>query len=576
MSLATLWLASVWGLLCLPLDLYDECVLLVGSRLVRAGKLPYVDFYTHYGPLGYNLMAPWLGVGNPGIAYRLAQASALCPIVVLVALFTKRVGASRVPAMAIAALCFLNFTAAIVFTHFIAYVLVAVGLGVAALAQTGFGARRTTRLWVSVGILIGLAGLVRPVFAAYAAAAVAGALLVTEDVGAATRRVAQFLAAGVGAAALIWLLAYHEIPLEDAWFATVIIPARLTGGSARFLNPALLSRGYGPEAQSVFAGLYLSVLFLLATISGVARSRRRARLAVLCGAVIALATPHILRVSGQPGRIAPWLNAGMFLAALAGVARTTKDPVRPVAKASAILGLAAVAFFHYYLARADQAHLTASLALATAAAAVALPSLPRFARGLAGFLIVLAPLPLLAGIAPFPIRWIGYSPGRANVSTARNLWSRFPASTFPVEAVAAVSEADRLADPRSRFVALASDHTRTEGSAAVLFLLSARLPYTRWYAYDPGVQSSAFVQARMVEELERSGSDVAITWSSSTFGGREPDIGAPPATPLDRRFRELYPKILDRVGGLVIRERGPGRVAPSRLLKKGVGWRVKP
>ncbi|MET0621026.1 MAG: hypothetical protein ABW056_12150, partial [Thermoanaerobaculia bacterium] len=80
-----------------------------------------------------------------------------------------------------------------------------------------------------------------------------------------------------------------------------------------------------------------------------------------------------------------------------------------------------------------------------------------------------------------------------------------------------------------------------------------RLPYTRWYQYDPGVQSAPFVQAQMIEELERSGSETAVTWRSEVFRGL-PAVD-PPRTALDRRLRELYPRATVGYGDLEVRER---------------------
>ncbi|MFY9549740.1 MAG: hypothetical protein WAU32_01200, partial [Thermoanaerobaculia bacterium] len=224
----------------------------------------------------------------------------------------------------------------------------------------------------------------------------------------------------------------------------------------------------------------------------------------------------------------------------------------PGSRVSALAGLAAVAFLHYYLTRADQAHLTAALALAAAGAIAQLPRLAPPRRVATAGLLALAVMPLLIGAVAYPLYWIGRTPQLPVVSTATGYWARFPASAFPIEAVAAVERADRGAAPTSRFVALATDHSRTEGSAVVLFLLSSRLPYTRWYAYDPGVQSTPLVQARMVEELERSGSATAITWRSESFDG-VPEAD-PPRTALDRRFRELYPDVAERYGALEVRE----------------------
>src|SRR5438552_13786085 len=48
---------SALGLLSFPIGEYDDSILMVGARLVARGKLPYIDFYTHYGPLGYTILS---------------------------------------------------------------------------------------------------------------------------------------------------------------------------------------------------------------------------------------------------------------------------------------------------------------------------------------------------------------------------------------------------------------------------------------------------------------------------------------------------------------------------------------
>jgi hypothetical protein len=175
-------------------------------------------------------------------------------------------------------------------------------------------------------------------------------------------------------------------------------------------------------------------------------------------------------------------------------------------------------------------------------------------------------LPLLLGSPPYPAYWIGYRPPFPQLSTASGFWAEFPASAFPEPVVRAVDDADRRAAPGSRFVALSTDHARTESAPIALFLLSTRPPYTRWYAYDPGVQSAPFVQARMIEELERSGSESAIAWRSEVFRGLP--AAEPPRTALDRRFRELYPRVAAGYGDLEVRERA---APPAEADAKGAG-----
>ena len=78
-------------MLCLRLGVYDDSLLPLGARLVRAGQLPYRDFYTHYGPLGFGLLAvPMKWVGNPGVALRLAQGFGLPGVTLLFGLTLRR------------------------------------------------------------------------------------------------------------------------------------------------------------------------------------------------------------------------------------------------------------------------------------------------------------------------------------------------------------------------------------------------------------------------------------------------------------------------------------------------------
>jgi hypothetical protein len=135
---------------------------------------------------------------------------------------------------------------------------------------------------------------------------------------------------------------------------------------------------------------------------------------------------------------------------------------------------------------------------------------------------------------------------RAATSGLAGPW---PASSVPTDCLKAVELADRLAAPGSRFVAVASSHRRTDASAILLFLLSPRRPYTRWYNYDPGIQDSPFVQSLMIGELERSGSTTAVIFPADP---PEPP-GEPPATALDRSIAGLYPVRLARFGSYEVR-----------------------
>ncbi|HEY2797433.1 MAG TPA: hypothetical protein VGK26_06055 [Thermoanaerobaculia bacterium] len=552
--LAGAWLASLWGLLAVPLDVYDEPLLLLGGRLMGAGRLPYRDFYTNYGPLGYALIS-WLPrSANPGIAYRLLQAALLLLLAILFAGLRRVVAPGRRPWLSagVAAFAYLSLATVLQTPHFLAYASVLASLAMLILADSAPTPRASARCLAAAGVAVAIAALIRPAFGFYAAAATIALSLAVLPLEAALRRIGIAAAAAVASGTLIWFALFRAIPLADAWISAIVIPDRLS--SSRFVPPAQPFPALGLAPSATIAAAATASLFALCVLGALSTGNRGARAAGATGTALAASLPFFLGALGSPARIATagalallaiaFLTWRLARAALASDARL---------RASAACGLAAAAFLHYDLARADPAHIVPALALAVASALLALPRLSATGRILTLGLLILAARSPWLGLELAPPASIGRSPGTPSVSTASGFWSRFPASMFPIEAVESVRAADSEADPGSRFVALASDHRRSEGSAAVLFLLSKRLPYTRWYAYDPGVQTAPFVQALMVGELERSGSRSAVVWSARSFGGVERGPDEAPATPLDRRLLELYPRILGQYGGLQVR-----------------------
>ncbi len=556
--LTAAWLASLWGLLATPLDNYDEPLLLLGGRLMGAGRLPYRDFYTNYGPLGYALIS-WLPEpGNPGIAYRLIQAGVLLLVAILLALLRRTVAVDRHPWVAAggATFAYLGLATVQQTSPFLAYAFVLGALAMLILADSAITPGVSARYLAAAGTAIAIAALIRPAFGFYAVATTIALSLAALPFELAVRRIGIAAAAAAASGALVWLALFREIPLGDAWISAIVIPARLSSNSSRFVPPAFPFPALGLAPSATIAAGATASLFVLAVLGAFSTGGRWARAAGAAGAALAASLPFVLGALPSPARIA---TAGaLALFALAFLTwRLARAPLASNARlrASAACGLAATAFLHYDFARADPAHIVPALALAVASALLALPNAGRAGVPLTLGLIVLATRSPWLGLEFAPPASIGRTPATPSVSTASGFWSRFSASMFPIEAVESVRAADRESDPRSRFVALASDHRRSEGSAAVLFLLSSRLPYTRWYAYDPGVQTSPFVQALMVGELERSGSRAAVVWSATSFGGEEREEGVAPATPLDRRLLELYPQILRQYGGLQVRLR---------------------
>ncbi|MEP6994265.1 MAG: hypothetical protein ABI968_07065, partial [Acidobacteriota bacterium] len=260
------------------------------------------------------------------------------------------------------------------------------------------------------------------------------------------------------------------------------------------------------------------------------------------------ALPLWLRWSDRPARAATLISARAFaIAALLVLLERHALRRSWTLRAAALFGLATAAFEHYLWARADRPHVIPFLVVGAAGAALAWKDLRRLGRFLvAAVFLILYPFFVNApdrALAPIESLWKGGLTAltrhlRAPGATWKSVW---PCSDVPSDAVRAVSEADRQADPASRFVAVASSQASTDQDPVLLFVLSARLPYTRWYQYDPGVQDSRAIQTGMIQELERSGSRTAVVWRAEVFAnGLEP--GAPlPRSPFDDAFDRLFP-----------------------------------
>jgi len=546
-AVAATMLATSLGLFGYALGPYDECALALGGRLVAAGALPYRDFYTTYGPLGYTLMAPLVRAFNPGIAVRGAQCATgivLGTASLLAAWALDR----RRRSTWIGLLGFwLAASTTLLQPHFLPFAVAAGALAAALLARRA-DSPRTSLAWLMVaGAALGILALLRPAFAIYTAGAITASFFLIPQTVRAWR--AACLLAGVTGllTMLLWSVLYHDITPGDFYAAAVRIPALLARSSARFFFPAFLGSA-GATAQLFYFGLALGGLHAAAHGWVLRVGSRTSRLFVWLGAAVAASAPALFAATQKPGPVATTVTiavVGLAAAAIAA-ARVELGASRRLA-AAATCGLAADAFLHYLLSRPDVAHYSSSLAFAVAGAALAVPTLAGSRRWVAAALVVVGAAPLLfypicpSPIAKFP-SVLAAPPGR------------WPAAGFPTEAVKAVELADARASGRGRFVAVASSHERTEASAVVLFLLSHRPPYTRWWAYDPGVQSSPMLQAMMSRELDASGSRTAVVWDARAL--EDPRFPRPEgaATAFDRHVRELYPVVIGRFGAFEVRE----------------------
>jgi hypothetical protein len=222
-------------------------------------------------------------------------------------------------------------------------------------------------------------------------------------------------------------------------------------------------------------------------------------------------------------------------------------------RASATFGLAAGAFGHYFWARADSAHLLPFLTLALMGGTLLLASLrtPGRAGVLGLFLFTwVSAVPSLF----FPAAML------LNRSVAASLWP-WRCTLVWADAKMAVAYADSRAEPNSRFVAVGSSQAWSSANPILLFLMSSRLPYTRWFQYDPGLQSSAAIQKEMERELEASGSRTAVVWRADQYLADWEGPSLKARAPFDDFFDRLYPITAAKFGDHEVRVRAPGAPA---------------
>jgi hypothetical protein len=552
--------ASALGLLSVPVNVYDDSLLLLGARLVTVGKLPYIDFYTHYGPLGYTILALLVRLfGDPGLALRMGEILLLSGIAILLHVLFRTLQPE--PPLREYPVPFLVgvFSTVAVQSSFFGFAFAAGALVLFLLARNAREGLHANLLNVAAGAALAVGVLIRPAFGAYCA----GALILLEISGrprfGSSRNSLAALAVFFGTAAcwavVLWSFLYPGISWSLAFNSTILVPARLVGaGGTRYLDPDfLLEAGISRFglARAIATGAALVATTIVWTIAVSQRGTRR--LAAACVAAGGF-LPILLTVSEHPARDAGFLSLTLFAMAYSVVfsARRALEE-SALLRASATFGLVAAAFGHYFWARADKGHLLPMLTLALVGMALLLASLRPMGRvavlGLCLFTCVSA-----APSVFFPAALLLERGIVANLRPWRCTLARADART-------AVAFADSQADPKSRFVAVGSSQAWSSADPIQLFLMSSRLPYTRWFQYDPGLQSSAAIQGAMERELEASGSRSAVVWRADKYlvDSERPNPTA--RSPFDDFFDRLYPITAAKFGDYEVRVRAPGASA---------------
>jgi len=545
MTLMVVILSSI-GILSIPVGEYDDSVLLLGARLVLAGRLPYVDFYANYGPLGYSILAALMReIPSPALALRVGQIGLLGALAFLAHWVTARRDATN-PAGTelVVPLAVLGLSMEAVFPSFFGFAFAIVALFLFIQARRADSISAGWAFAALGGLALALTTLTRPAFGAYAGGAVV--LGVAPLIGSRSGRtgggrttLGLFLVSFVLGGVLLWLLLFREIPVRAAFDAAVKGPTYLLTGE-RYVERLPLeafAAGFAIAGASLIWGFALPGR----------RGKNRAAFFVM-----ALGFLPLLVRSGTPARPLSWLGILSFPAALLLVFLERRAlSASPDVAAAALLGLASAAFAHYSWTRPDAPHLLPALVLGafgatliwrrfrpTAAAAVAALFVVGFYVAASGWYWTILPIERLR--------------------TARLRQSgRWQCEEVYPDAAKAVRLADRNADPASRFVAVASSHVSSQGNPVLLFLISARLPYTKWYHYDPGLQSSAPIQSEMKRELLGSGSRTAVVWWADRFADDRRKIPGNRISSFDEFFNRLYPTTVKRFGDYEVRSRSP-------------------
>lgn len=534
--------ASALGLLSFPIGFYDDSILLMGARLVAAGKTPYIDFYSHYGPFGYTVLSVLLGFFKaPGLALRIGEIALLAGLAVLLHILIRSFLPSSALREYLVAPIVLALSQTALEPSFFGFAFAVIGLVLFLLAQTASRALPAAKLAIAAGVSLAAAAMTRPGFAIY----IGGALVMLEAAAGRMRtsRLPFILLVGSASltAALMAVVLYPRIPLTLMFNAAVVAPGRLMSGGARYVQPVFFP---GPVVGEIAGGAALAAT-TVAWAFAVERAKVR-KVAATC-AVAGSALPLLLLLSKHPARDAGLLALILFgmAGAVAFAGRRELEESAPL-RAAAAFGLAAAAFGHYFWARADHQHLAPFFALGVAGTSF-LPSLLRPASRPVVACVLLASYASTAQAFSFPAADV-LDP---DVVTKPLPWR----CTIPRDdARRAVALADSIAEPGSRFVAVGTTQAWSSSDPVVLFLLSSRLPYTKWFQYDPGLQSSSAIQEEMERELEASGSRTAVVWRAGFASkGEDPRQSL---TPFDEHFRRLYPATLSRIGEYEVRVRG--------------------
>lgn len=472
---------------------YDEGIILVGAEQVQRGYVPYRDFYANYGPANFYILAGLFDVFGDSVLVERAWDTVVRAATVPVCFLLVRHAAPRWVAWvaALLATAWLGSLGDYGYPVFPSLLCCLAGLlciaraSEASEASEAFGAADPWRWLFAAGCAAGAAASFRFDAGVYAV----GALAVSSALSAGWRRAAVPFTAGVATLCVPVALALSVAgAVPDLIYDNLLFPSRAYAATRSLPFPSVSDLAAYPYQVAVYVPI-TAVALSLAALALDARRRssasRAARWLLLSLAMMSsvLYLKGLVRVSVT--HVALSLLPAILLAVASAVL------VRRGATAINVLvalSLAIVAVPSVYAVGKDAKAGRATLAWASSPATWTDPDAPASCR------------------PPPHIR-------RLRCFAADRAWS----------SVVATIEARSRAD-QPIYVGLAH-HDRVFVDDVLTYFAAERRPVTKWYHFDPGLQTTAAIQAQIVADLRASRPPVAVlddTWS----GIREPNASA--------------------------------------------------
>lgn len=484
-ALLVQWLAWEPGL-----NLYDEGIILSGADAVYQGRLPYRDFWTMYAPGQFYLTALLFHIFEPqeylvrciGI---ISKAAISMLAWVMMRRFVKPLPAVLGTAALLLTLTIIHYEA------FPVYPATACTMLALVLMERGI-CRYSRRAKFAAGLCTALAACFRHDLGFYTAVALAtGAAALWRmqyevsswrDIG----KELAFYAAGIlllGIPVAAYFLC--KVPLHDLYENLIAIPATVYTHSRRLEWPGFSTIGQFIDEIQQGGSIFHSAIGYAFAFS--------------------VYIPFIIAASA-------------LYAAVRGLRRSVRDKLSTLPTAPFLLLASTLCLLLAIkgLVRVNPVHMVQSLALAVPIAVI-------FARHLQPLalwqkVLALAPTALAGALLALmgTAGAIDVYYGTRDLFAENNFFTRCAHPISPrLHCVKAISpETQRYAllahflqqntAPHETVYVGTGRHDRIEQNGVLLYFMAARLPATKWAELHPGVQTSADIQQRMIDDMRRT------------------------------------------------------------------------